>query len=385
LTRQTKPAHYGGVPALAIDPFRPAAAKLCGSSGDREIMSMSGQTGSRRLKTKCLCCLPAAEPSALPVSRRGFLAGSVAASALGLAAASGNPPPAAAQAAAKPRRIDVHHHIVPPAQAEALARHKSNAAKWSVEMSLDDMDKAGVDTAVTSVLNPGVWFGQVDEEARKLARTCNEYAANLQRDHKGKFRSFAVIPLPDTEGSLREIEYALDVLKAEGIALWTTYSGKYLGDAAFLPVFEELNRRKAVVYTHPTVPDCCANLIKGIPVSTLEYSHDTTRTIVSLVFGESGTALKCPDIKFIWSHSGGTLPFLTSRFVELASHPREKERLPDGPLPIFARFYYEIAQGNTRGQFAALMEMVKISQVMFGSDYPFRKAAEAVAEAEQRP
>ncbi|HLH95754.1 MAG TPA: amidohydrolase family protein [Xanthobacteraceae bacterium] len=312
------------------------------------------------------------------MSRRDFLAGSAAASALGMVGASTNTPPAAAQAPAKPRRIDVHHHFVPPVHAEALARHKSTAAKWSVEASLSDMDKAGVDTAVVSILNPGVWFGQIDEEARTLARACNEYAANLERDHKGKFRSFAVIPLPDTEGSLREIEYALDVLKAQGIALWTSYSDKYLGDPAFLPVFEELNRRKAVVYTHPTVPDCCSNLVKGVPVSTLEYAHDTTRTIASLVFGEGNTALKCPDIKFIWSHSGGTLPFLTSRFVELANRPRDKERFPNGPLPIFGRFYYEIAQGNTRGQLAALMEMVKISQVMFGSDYPFRKGIDAV-------
>jgi len=319
------------------------------------------------------------------VSRRSFLSGSAAATALGFAAAAtvANPPASAQapapQAPAKPRRIDVHHHIVPPVHAEALARHKSTAAKWSIEMSLDDMDKADVDTAVVSILNPGVWFGQKDEEARRLARACNEYAADLERDYKGRFRSFAVIPLPDTEGSLREIEYSLDVLKAQGIALWTSYGDKYLGDPAFLPVFEELNRRKAVVYTHPTAPDCCTALVKGVPVSTLEFAHDTTRTIVSVVFGEGQTAFKCPDVRFIWSHSGGTLPFLTSRFVELAGRPRIKDRFPDGPLPIFQRFYYEIAQGNTRGQLAALMDMVKISQVMFGSDYPFREGVEAVA------
>jgi predicted TIM-barrel fold metal-dependent hydrolase len=318
------------------------------------------------------------------VSRRNFLSGS-AATALGFAGATIAAPPGSAQApaasavaaAAKPRRIDVHHHIVPPVHAQALAAHKSTSpGKWTVDMSLADMDKAGVDTAVVSVLNPGVWFGQKDEEARRLARACNEYAANLERDHKGRFRSFAVIPLPDTEGSLREIEYALDVLKAEGIALWTSYSGMYLGDPAFLPVFEELNRRKAVVYTHPTVPDCCAGLVKGLPVSTLEYAHDTTRTIASVVFGEGQTAFKCPDVQFIWSHSGGTLPFLTSRFVELVK--RQKDKFPDGPLPIFRKFYYEVAQGNTLGQLAALMQMVPISQVMLGSDYPFREGIEAI-------
>ena len=343
---------------------------------------MNKQAGRRGFFSQCSCCEPASGIAGPPVSRRNFLSGSAAATALGFAGASpiaatpaGAQAPSA-QAPAKPRRIDVHHHIVPPVHAEALAKHKSTATKWSIEMSLDDMDKAGVDTAVVSILNPGVWFGQRDEEARRLARACNEYAANLERDHKGRFRSFAVIPLPDTEGSLREIEYALDVLKAEGIALWTMYSGMYLGDPSFLPVFEELNRRKAVVYTHPTVPDCCANLVKGLPVSTLEYAHDTTRTIASLVFGEGNTALRYPDVQYIWSHSGGTLPFLTSRFVELAG--RQKDKFPDGPLPIFQRFYYEVAQGNTPGQLAALMDMVKISQVMFGSDYPFRKGIEAV-------
>jgi predicted TIM-barrel fold metal-dependent hydrolase len=352
---------------------------------------MIRQAGRRGFFSRCVCCEPVAAfagtpvaglpVSGAPVSRRNFLSGS-AATALGFAAAapaSAQAPSAqapAAQPPAKPRRIDVHHHIVPPAQAQALTAHKGNPTKWSVAMSLDDMDKAGVDTAVVSILNPGVWFGQKDEEARRLARACNEYAADLERDHKGRFRSFAVIPLPDTEGALREIEYSLDVLKAQGIALWTSYSDKYLGDPAFLPVFEELNRRKAVVYTHPTVPDCCNGLIKGLPVSTLEYSHDTTRTIASLVFGEGNTALRYPDVQYIWSHSGGTLPFLTSRFVELATH--QKARFPNGPLPIFQRFYYEVAQGNTPGQLAALMEMVKISQVMFGSDYPFRQGIEAV-------
>jgi 6-methylsalicylate decarboxylase len=347
---------------------------------------MSRQGGRHGFFAQCVCCDQVAPLAGPPVNRRNFLSGSAAA-ALGFAGAAAlATPPAAAQApaapaatapaATKPRRIDVHHHIVPPVHAEALTRHKTTPAKWSVAMSLDDMDKAGTDTAVVSVLNPGVWFGQKDEEARRLARECNEYAANLERDHKGRFRSFAVIPLPDTEGSLREIEYSLDVLKAQGIALWTSYSDKYLGDPAFLPVFEELNRRKAVVYTHPTVPDCCAGLVKGLPVSTLEYAHDTTRTIASLVFGEGQTALRYPDVQYIWSHSGGTLPFLTSRFIELAG--RQKDKFPNGPLPIFQRFYYEVAQGNTPGQLAALMQMVKISQVMFGSDYPFRLGTEAL-------
>jgi len=336
---------------------------------------MSKLAGSGKFFSRCVCCGPQSVFAGANVSRRSVLAGGAAAIGMGLAAPSLIATPAGAQA--KPRRIDVHHHIIPPVQAEALIRNRGgNPAKWSVSMSLEDMDKGGVATSITSIQNPGVWFGQVDEASRKLARECNEYAAKLEQDHPGKFRSFAVIPLPDTAGSLREIEYALDVLKAEGIALWTVYSGKYLGDPAFVPVFEELNRRKAVVYTHPTVPDCCNNLVKGIGVSSLEYNHDTTRTIASLVFGEGKTALRFPDIKFIWSHSGGTLPYLTSRMEQVAK--ARKDEFPDGAVSVFKRFYYEVAQGNTPGMLAALMYMVPVSQVMFGSDYPYRDAKEAV-------
>ncbi len=226
-----------------------------------------------------------------------------------------------------------------------------------------------------SLVQTGVWFGD-DEQGRKLARACNDYGAKLRSDYPGRFGLFAAIPLPDTDGSLREIEYALDVLKADGIGLFTSYGGKYQGDAAFLPVFEELNRRKAVVYTHPVVPACCGGLIKGLSSGTIEFATDTTRTIGSLIFGSGGTALRCPDIRFIWSHSGGTLPFLIGRFIREQAVKKDP-RMPDGPVPIVQRYFYEIAQGNTPGQFAALLKLVPTSQLMFGSDYPYREGAEA--------
>jgi predicted TIM-barrel fold metal-dependent hydrolase len=243
-------------------------------------------------------------------------------------------------------------------------------------MSLDDMDKSGIATAVISSVQPGVWFGD-NEAARKLTREVNDYGARMVADHPGRFGLFAAIPLPDPEGSLKEIAYAFDMLKADGIGLFTSYKDKYLGDPAFVPVFEELNRRKAVVYVHPVTPDCCRALVKGIPPGTIEYATDSTRTITSLIFGEAGSAFRFPDIRWIWSHSGGTLPFLTGRLVRLASE-RKDARMPDGPLPILQKYHYEIAQGNTPGQLAALMKLVTVSQVLFGTDYPYRSGEEAV-------
>jgi 6-methylsalicylate decarboxylase len=317
----------------------------------------------------CSCCSPVAAP--VNPARRNFLAGGVAALGFGASASL----PAMAQAPAR-TRIDVHHHYVPPSQGEAKRRAGSPPPKWSVQMSLDDMDQGGVQTAVLSLVEPGVWFGDV-EQGRKLARDSNEYGVQLAKDNPGRFGLFAAIPLPDTEGSLREIEYALDVLKADGIGLFTSYDGKYLGDPAFVPVFDELNRRKAVVYTHPTTPACCTNMIKGVQTGTIEYATDTTRTIASLIFGEGGTAFRCPDIRFIWCHSGGTLPFLIGRFIR-QQFVKKDPRMPDGPVPIVQRYYYDIAQGNLPGQFAALLKLVPVSQLMFGSDYPFREATEAV-------
>jgi predicted TIM-barrel fold metal-dependent hydrolase len=324
-----------------------------------------------RALSACNCCGIAQMPAS--PARRNFLKGGIAALGLGAAGVL----PAKAQSATTTRRIDVHHHYLPPAHAVAMAKTRVGAAPppWSPQLSLADMEKAGVTTAVLSLMQPGVWFGNA-EEARTLARQCNDYGAQLRKDYPGKFGLFAAIPLPDTEGSLREIEYALDVLKADGIGLFTSYGDKYLGDAAFVPVFEELNRRKAVVYTHPTTPVCCTNLVKGLSPGSIEFATDTTRTIASLMFGTGGTAFRCPDIRFIWSHSGGTLPFLIGRLIR-EQQVKKLPGMPDGPGPIVRKYYYEIAQGNLPGQFAALLDMVPASQLMFGSDFPFRDGAEA--------
>lgn len=324
---------------------------------------------TRRLLRSCMCC---DEPAGL--SRRGFLASAVsAAAATGLSAATAYAQPAAQP---KPGRIDVHHHFAPTFHRDALGNKRGGAwPKWSPQMSIEDMDKSGIQTSMLSIIQPGTWFGNV-EETRALVRKLNDYGATLVRDHPGRFGLWACIAPPDVEGSLKEIEYAFDTLKADGICLLTSYGTSYLGDPAFAPVYAELNRRKALVYVHPTAPDCCKALVPGIPVGSIEYATDTTRTIAHLVF--SGTVTKFPDIRWIFSHSGGTMPFLTGRFTRLAQE-RKPAHLPNGPLPEFRKFYYELAQGNTPGQIAALLKMVPIEQVMYGTDFPFRDGAEVNA------
>jgi predicted TIM-barrel fold metal-dependent hydrolase len=229
--------------------------------------------------------------------------------------------------------------------------------------------------SVLSLIQPSAATNEV-EKGRKIARLSNEFGAQLARDHKGRFASFATLPLLDTEGALREIGYALDTLKAEGIGLMTSYQDKYLGDASFAPIWEELNRRKAVIYTHPLSPDCCRNIKSEVPPAVVEYATDTTRTIASLVF--SGTAARYPDIRWIFSHSGGTMPFLLSRFTrhEVDMKEKAKERMPKGVMYELKKFHYDTAQGNHAGALAALMKIVTPSQVLYGTDFPFRDGAE---------
>ena len=241
-------------------------------------------------------------------------------------------------------------------------------------MSIQEMDRNGIATSIVSLVQPGVWLGEA-ESARRLARDCNEYGARMVADHPGRFGLFAAIPLPDTEGSLREIEYAMDVLKADGIGLMTSFDDRYLGDPSFGPVYEELNRRRAIVYVHPTQPKCCTGLVPGVTVSTIEYATDSTRTIASLLF--SGTAAKFPNIRWIFSHGGGTMPFLVGRFERLAAE-RSEAYLKDGAVPQLKKFYYEIAQANHEGALDALVDLIPVTNLLFGTDYPLRPASEAV-------
>ena len=314
------------------------------------------------------------------IPRRGFLSGLLA---LGASAAlpgcvsSGG---VAANASAQFRnRIDTHHHLFSPAYVAELA--KINQAppivqNWSLAKTLDDMDKAGVATSILSVTTPQVSFADA-ANARRIARESNEWTARLAKDNPGRFGSFAMLPMQDTEGALRELEYALDVLKADGIGLLTSYGDKWLGHASFAPVMDELNRRKAILYTHPTAANCCRNLQPDVPATVIEFGTDTTRTITDIVF--SGTAARCPDLRFIFSHAGGSLPFLTERLVKMpVLDPKLAARVPNGVLHELKRFYYDTAWAAHPMALASLMRLVDVSQVLFGSDYPYRTGEDNV-------
>ena len=246
------------------------------------------QSTKHRLSTHCNCRMVRFAATAL--SRRELLAGGGGALAIG--AAAGFAPTAFAQAA--PHCIDVHHHVSPPTWLDAVKRLKKDnppMASWSVQKSLDDMDKGGVATAITSPTTPQV-IGLDNATAARVARESNEYCKKLESDHKGRFGTFAMLPFPYVDECLNEIAYSFDTLKVDGIGCMTSSSDKWLGYAEFEPVWEELNRRKATVYTHPTTANCCVNLVRGIDDAYIEFGTDTTRSIFSLIFGGSRRRIK---------------------------------------------------------------------------------------------
>ncbi len=303
-------------------------------------------------------------------SRRDFIASLAGVSALALTPGFAG----AAFAATTIKRIDMHHHFLPQhyMKAEAERSHNehgnSEMLSWTAEKAVDALDKAGVDFAIGSISTPGIWTGNA-ELSRSLAREWNESAAKTVSDHPARFGFFAPVPLPDTDGALKEIAYALDTLHADGINFLSNYEGKWLGDPAFAPVMDELDRRKALVYVHPTFSPCCtANMVPGLNAPTLEFPFDTTRTIVSLV--TSGTATRHPNIRWIFSHGGGALTGLYGRVQGLGNAPAFRDKIPGGVPAELRKFYYDTASLSGISTLDALMKIVPASQILLGSDYP---------------
>jgi predicted TIM-barrel fold metal-dependent hydrolase len=269
---------------------------------------------------------------------------------------------------AKRGRIDVHHHMVPPLLDVWTARH------WSPEVSLEAMDKYGTETAMLSATGLPPAFADLfydgSERARGLVRKVNEYGAKIVSDRPQRFGFFAALPLPAADATLKEIEYAFDTLKADGVAVFSNTGSKWLGDPAFSPIFEELHRRKAVVFIHPSVPNCCRNLVSGIPDTVLEFDFDTTRAVTSLLY--NGVLGRMPDIRFIVNHSGAAVPVMSGRIRDEV-RGQDGIAIPNGQTGAWdqmRKLYFEVAHAAYPAPLGALMKFAPVSQFLFGTDFP---------------
>ena len=275
--------------------------------------------------------------------------------------------------------IDTHHHFYAPEyqkawldwEAKRNIPHFQQQVGWSRAKALEDLDKAGVRSAILSLAStPGVWFDAPLPDVARMARLCNDYGADMVRSHPGRFGLFATLPMLDVDSSLKEIEYAFDTLKADGVGLQTNYGDKWPGDPAYRPIFEELNRRKAVVYFHPLVASCCGRLSVGTFPAVIEVPHDTTRAVVSLLL--NGALASCRDIQWLFSHAGGTVPMLAGRMDYFFKFRKDAAQIaPQGYEAEFKRLHYDTANATHPSSMAALLNLIPSSQVVFGSDYPY--------------
>lgn len=314
-----------------------------------------------------------AECDGSSVSRRSFIAG------LGAAGAAAALPAPAVRAQAKRTVIDTHLHFFPPPylammktwEAARKIPHSPAVHGWTVSKTLELMDQNGIQTGVLSCQStPGLWFDAGPEAAVKIVRICHDFQAEMRRNHPGRFGIFAPLSMLNIDATLKEIEYAFDTIKADGINLQTNYGDKWLGDAVYRPVLEELNRRRAVVYVHPLVAACCSRLSVGTHPAVIEVPHDTTRTVTSLLL--SGSFARYREIKWIFSHAGGTIPMMAGRIDSFyGKRPNLKEFAPEGIFGELARLHYDTANATSAPAIAALLKLAPVSQVTYGTDYPY--------------
>lgn len=276
-------------------------------------------------------------------------------------------------------KIDVHAHYLPPGYVDELRGAglvypdgMRDYPEWSPESALETYDKLGIATGMLSISSPGVHYGD-NAAARRLARRVNEVGADTVAKFPTRFGLFAELPMPDLDGSLEELAYALDVLHADGIALKTNAGGTYLGDRRFNPIFDELNHRKALVFIHPTSPCCWKDCAMGYPRSMLEFPFDTTRAVTNLIF--SGTLERCRDIRIIVPHNGGALPMLAERITRAGSALPLAPAYRGEAISYLRRLYYDTASAASNHTLSSLLHISDSSHIVYGSDSPWAPEA----------
>lgn len=280
-------------------------------------------------------------------------------------------------------RVDVHHHVLPEFYVAVQRAHGITGSayrgfpEWSARKSLDLMAAHDIRTAILSFTSPGIWFGDV-AETRGLARRCNDFLAELADRHPGRFGGFATLPLPDVDAAIAEAGRALDELGLDGVTLLTSVDDRYVGHPDFEPLYEELDRRRAVVFVHPRYPPGVEAKGWDIPRMLVDYPFETTKAAVNLIF--KGVMERLPRIRFVLSHAGGTLPFLAHRIAGFDGLTSFAGNFPEGAMAYVRRFWFDTALSGGALPLAALHAVADPSRILFGSDYPYVSEDRVAAE-----
>ncbi len=271
---------------------------------------------------------------------------------------------------AKGGRIDVHHHHAPPALRTGPAGPgRGGYGPWTPELALMMMEKFDIAVAMLSMTQMGDILYDGTEKGRKNVRLGNDYGAKVMADHPKRFGLFTGVPLPDIDGVMKEIEYGLDTLKADGIGIYTNDNqNRWPGDPYFEPMWQELNRRGTIVYMHPLAPRCCRDLNDSVPTAMNEFDFDITRACTSIL--ANGVLHKYTNIKIIIPHSGGTMPMIAGRIKDRYPHdPKHEEYIPNGVIAELQKFYIDVAHATFPYPMAAMLKFALPDHIMFGTDF----------------
>nr|WP_239071949.1 amidohydrolase family protein [Amycolatopsis sp. SID8362] len=279
--------------------------------------------------------------------------------------------------------VDVHAHFLTPEYVEAAIAAGNGSPDgmpgwptWDAAQHLELMDRWGVEVSLLSISSPGVHFGD-DAAARKLARHVNDTGAEVRRAHPDRFGHFASLPLPDVDGALAELAYAVDELGSDGVTIETNAAGRYLGDPAFTPLWTELARRRTPVFVHPTSPPRAEEISLGRPRPMLEFLYDTGRAVSDLVF--AGVVARHPDIPWIFTHGGGVLPLLADRlelFRTVFGGGPGGATVPEQ----IGELWFDIAGTPFPHQVPAFERAFGTGRLLYGSDFCWTPPAAVAAQ-----
>ncbi|NEB03516.1 amidohydrolase family protein [Streptomyces sp. SID13726] len=327
------------------------------------------------------------------VRRRGILKAAVplgAAAALGPSVAHAE----AAEATALPTgnyRIDVHCHLVPDFYRTSLAAHgvvESGGVPfpaWSPTLAVNFMNRYGIQTQVVSVSEPGVMYLSSAADRVAMARRLNDYMSKslVHTDTaglKGRFGAFAVLPLggpvteEDVAAAVVEARRAVRELKLDGVGIFSSYKGTYLGDPVFEPLMKVLDELGVMVFIHPTTPQNYPDL--GLPPFLYEFTFDTTRALVNMLY--KGVYTRRPNIRWLGAHAGGTLPYLSFRTSLLTLTPAIAQTLgiagADDSSPHFRKLFYDTALSHAPQAMKSVRELAGDEHILFATDWPFSGA-----------
>ncbi|MEC0140939.1 amidohydrolase family protein [Paenibacillus macerans] len=252
--------------------------------------------------------------------------------------------------------IYIHHHVI--------GKNNPNAAllpPWSMEIDEEAMIRMGLTGALLSL--PVSASPEVTRQINNLLAQCAAYNST-------KYGMLACLPTEFVDEALKEIDYAYETLKVDGFCLPSNTKGIYIGDDRMDEILAELNRRSAVVLLHPTKPAGANESLFVKDMSIYEFPFDTTRSMMDLIY--RGKVLKYPNIKWIVSHAGGTIPYIAYRLSTVAQENKASSLSSEEVLSSLKSLYYDVALSTSPSVFTTLKELVGASHILFGTDYPLR-------------